>query len=57
MTAVDVLVDEVVGTRLIGQTHFTRTRGQVSTTFLYDPGYLAGDGMARLGAGIGVSRS
>ena len=24
--------------------HVTRARGQVSTTFLYDPGYLSGDG-------------
>ncbi|ACZ29980.1 HipA domain protein [Xylanimonas cellulosilytica DSM 15894] len=46
MTTIEVLVDEAGRTRLVGQAHFTRTRGQVSTTFLYDPGYLAGDGTA-----------
>lgn len=30
---------------LIGQAHFTRTRGQVSTTFIYDAGYLAEGGI------------
>lgn len=46
MTSVEVFIDERGGTRLVGQAHFTRTRGQISTTFLYDPGYLAGDGMS-----------
>lgn len=46
MTTVAVLVDEAGHTRPVGQAHFTRTRGQISTTFLYDPGYLAGDGTA-----------
>lgn len=46
MTTVEVLVDRAEHTRLVGQAHFTRTRGQISTTFLYDPGYLAGDGTA-----------
>jgi serine/threonine-protein kinase HipA len=44
MTTVEVLVDEADGVRLVGRAHFTRTRGQISTTFLYDPGYLASDG-------------
>ncbi|PRY13961.1 type II toxin-antitoxin system HipA family toxin [Kineococcus rhizosphaerae] len=44
MTTVEVLVDENGRTRLVGQAHVTRTRGQISTTFLYDPGYLVGDG-------------
>lgn len=44
MTTVEVLVDEAGGARLVGQAHFTRQRGQISTTFLYDPGYLASDG-------------
>lgn len=29
---------------LVGQAHITRHRGRISTTFLYDPGYLSGDG-------------
>lgn len=44
MTTVEVLVDVAGGARLVGQAHFTRVRGRVSTTFLYDPGYLAGGG-------------
>lgn len=44
MTTVEVLVDDAGDTRLVGQAHFTRTRGQISTTFLYEPDYLAGDG-------------
>ena len=46
MTTVEVFTDEEGSTRRVGQAHFTRTRGQISTTFLYDPGYLAGDGMS-----------
>ncbi|TWP38675.1 type II toxin-antitoxin system HipA family toxin [Leekyejoonella antrihumi] len=46
MTTIEVLVDETGRIRLVGQAHFTRTRGQISTTFLYDPGYLSGDGMS-----------
>lgn len=46
MTTVEVLVGEGDDARLVGQAHFTRTRGQISTTFLYDPGYLAGGGMS-----------
>lgn len=44
MTTVEVLVDEADGARLVGQAHFTRQRDQISTTFLYDPGYLSSDG-------------
>ncbi|MFT3799336.1 type II toxin-antitoxin system HipA family toxin [Microbacterium sp.] len=44
MTTVEVLVDEAGGARVVGQAHFTRQRGQISTTFLYDPGYLSSDG-------------
>lgn len=46
MTTVEVLMDEAGGTRLVGQAHITRTRGQISTTFLYAQDYLAGDGTA-----------
>jgi len=46
MTTVEVFIDEKGGVRPVGQAHVTRTRGQISTTFLYDPGYLAGDGMS-----------
>lgn len=44
MTTVEVHVDEAGRNRLVGQAHVTRTRGQISTTFLYDAGYLAGGG-------------
>ncbi|WP_427868705.1 type II toxin-antitoxin system HipA family toxin [Leucobacter luti] len=44
MTTVEVLVDEADGARVVGQAHFTRQRDQISTTFLYDPGYLSSDG-------------
>lgn len=44
MTTVEVLVDDAGSTRLVGQAHVTRTRGAISTTFLYDPDYLASDG-------------
>ncbi|MFE3455945.1 type II toxin-antitoxin system HipA family toxin [Nocardiopsis aegyptia] len=46
MTTVEVFMDEKGSARLVGQAHFTRTRGQISTTFLYDPGYLTSDGMS-----------
>ncbi|OZM73653.1 phosphatidylinositol kinase [Amycolatopsis antarctica] len=45
MTSVEVFADEAGRIRPVAQAHFTRTRGQISTTFLYDPGYLSGDGM------------
>lgn len=46
MTQVEVLMADAGSTRLIGRAHFTRTRGEISTTFLYDPEYLASDGMS-----------
>lgn len=46
ITNVEVLVDQAGHTRLVGRAHFTRRRGQVSTTFLYDPSWLSGDGTA-----------
>ncbi|WP_120002875.1 type II toxin-antitoxin system HipA family toxin [Nesterenkonia muleiensis] len=45
MTTVEVLVEDVGRTRVVGQAHFTRTRSQISTTFLYDSAYLADGGM------------
>lgn len=44
MTTVEVFVDRAGEPVLVGQAHVTQARGQVSTTFLYDPGYLSGDG-------------
>jgi serine/threonine-protein kinase HipA len=44
MTTVEVLVDEEGGLRDVGQAYITRRRGEVSTTFLYDPDYLAHGG-------------
>ncbi|BCJ38513.1 phosphatidylinositol kinase [Actinocatenispora thailandica] len=46
MTTIEVLVGGPGAARLVGQAHFTRTRGQISTTFLYDPSYLAAGGMS-----------
>ena len=46
MTTVEVFMDRAGDSVMVGQAHVTRQRGQVSTTFLYDPGYLAGDGMS-----------
>jgi len=45
MTAIEIVSDANGSHRLIGQAHVTRSRGQVSTTFLYDPTYLADGGM------------
>ena len=42
MTTIEILSDANGSHRLVGQAHVTRSRGQVSTTFLYDPIYLAG---------------
>ena len=42
MTAIEIVSDAHGSHRLVGQAHFIRSRGQVSTTFLYDPTYLAG---------------
>jgi len=44
MTTVEVLVDDAGQLRPVGQADFTRTRGRLSTTFLYDATYLAGGG-------------
>ncbi|WP_029068588.1 type II toxin-antitoxin system HipA family toxin [Jonesia quinghaiensis] len=44
MTAVEVFIDRAGSPLLVGQAYFTRQRGRLSTTFLYDAGYLAGDG-------------
>ena len=41
MTTIEILSDAHGSHRLVGQAHITRSRGQVSTTFLYDPTYLA----------------
>ena len=41
MTTIEILSDATGSHRLVGQAHVTRSRGQVSTTFLYDPTYLA----------------
>lgn len=41
MTTIEIVSDANRSHRLIGQVHVTRSRGQVSTTFLYDPTYLA----------------
>ena len=45
MTTIEIVSDPNGSQRLVGQAHFTRSRGQVSTTFLYDPTYLADGGM------------
>lgn len=42
MTTIEVVSDVHGFHRLVGQARGTRSRGQVSTTFLYDPTYLAG---------------
>lgn len=46
MTSVEVLVDDAGRPRTVGRAHFTRQRRRISTTFIYDPGYLADGGMA-----------
>jgi len=45
MTTLEVSTEVDGRTRIVGQAHFTRTRGQISTTFVYDAGYLADGGM------------
>ena len=45
MTTIEIVSDAHGSHRLVGQAHVTRSRGQVSTTFLYDPAYLADGGM------------
>lgn len=44
MTTIEIVSDANCSHRLIGQAHVTRSRGHVSTTFLYGPAYLAGCG-------------
>ena len=41
MTTIEIVSDAHGSHRLVGQAHVTRSRGQISTTFLYDPTYLA----------------
>ena len=41
MTTIEIVSDANGSHRLVGQAHVTRSRGQVFTTFLYDPTYLA----------------
>lgn len=36
MTTIEIVSDAHGSHRLVGQVHITRSRGQVSTTFLYD---------------------
>lgn len=45
MTTLEVWVEHDDRPCLVGQAHFTRMRGQVSTTFIYDAGYLADGGI------------
>jgi len=45
MTTLEVWAEHDDRSRLVGQAHFTRTRGQVSTTFIYDAGYLTDGGI------------
>ncbi len=42
MTTLDVLMDD---SGVVGRAYFTRVRGQVTTTFIYSPDYLANGGM------------
>lgn len=44
MTAVEVFLDRNGESVLVGRAHFTRMRGRISTTFLYDPDYLVNGG-------------
>lgn len=44
MTTIEVFADRAGRPTLVGQAHFTRQRGDVSTTFLFDPGYLTAGG-------------
>ncbi|WP_256275248.1 hypothetical protein [Actinomyces sp. HMSC08A09] len=41
MTTVEIVSDANGSHRLVGQAHVTRSRAQISKTFLYDPTYLA----------------
>ncbi len=44
MTTIEIVSDANGSHLLVGQLHVTRSCGQNSTTFLYDPAYLAGWG-------------
>lgn len=44
MTTVEVFADRAGQSVRVGQAHVTRSRSQISTTFIYDPDYLSGDG-------------
>lgn len=46
MTTVDVFLDQAGGPLLVGQAFFTRHRGDISTTFVYDQRYLAGQSIS-----------
>ena len=41
MTAIEIVSEANGSHRLVGQAHVTRSCGQISITFLYDPAYLA----------------
>lgn len=44
MTSLDVFWEQGGAPVLVGQAHVTRARRRISTTFIYDPGYLADGG-------------
>lgn len=44
MTTLEVLTEDAGHARLVGRAHFTQGRAQLSTTFVYDPTYLAEGG-------------
>lgn len=44
MTTVEVLMEHDGESVLVGTAYFTRRRGEITTTFLYDPGYLSSGG-------------
>lgn len=45
MTTVEVVIEVAGQNRLVGQAYFTRgRRGEISTTFIYDPSYISEDG-------------
>lgn len=46
MTAVEVVSADRDRNTVVGTAHITRTRGRVSTTFLYDAAYLSGGGIS-----------
>lgn len=44
MTSLEVFLDDGGTSRLVGRAYFTRARGSVSTTFVYDSDYLVSGG-------------